>query len=94
MNLTLEYNKKLEIPQFTAATCKKTSQTESVLTVQNHSANLDVTFSLSPDPKGKGLYTIKANNYQPTYFQNNWNGDQLKISNISGEAVSLLVYLT
>lgn len=91
--LSLQYNQPIKLPQQFTAVCQKTSQTLSVLTIQNMSAKFQLSVFLDPDPSGKGIHVIKANDPTQLQFTHNWNGAQLSISNISNEAATAQIGL-
>ena len=95
LNLTLEYDTPLKVPQNFAGVAKKTTQVNSNLNIQNLSAEFTATVFISPNPDSNtnGIYHIPANDPQPLRFIHNWNGSQLKIANISSEAATVLVTL-
>lgn len=94
LNLALDYDSPLKVPQNYAAIAKKTTQINSNLNIQNLSVQFEATVFINPPPDSSdGIFKLPANNPTPIHFVHNWNGSQLKVANISGEAATVQVSL-
>ena len=87
--LNWQYNFPMNVPQYYSAVCQKTSQNDTMLTIQNLSATFDLTVYLNPAPDPQhSQIVIKANDRTPVNIVHNWNGAKLKLSNISQECAT------
>jgi len=82
--LKLSYNSPLQVPQNFSTVCDTTSQTTSILQVQNLSSSFTLTFFVNA-----GSFThegsIPANDTTPWSVTQNFNGSKLTVANISSE---------
>ena len=92
--INLPYGRPVILRTGNKAVCQKTTQTESVLRIQNMSTTATLTVRVSPDPAGKGIYTIPPNTVEPVWVIHNWNGSRLTVSNMTAMAAPARLLLS
>lgn len=90
--LQLEYNYPLDVPQNFSATCQQTSQTESILQIENESTSNKALLAIQYGDVSE-QHTINPNTAEPFTMVKNFNGAKLNIINISTRPATVKVTL-